>query len=66
MGVSPSCCCSRYSLAVAPPMLSTGTAIKTPLPGTSSHSSRAARRTSLGERGATQNSTAFSESSSPR
>ena len=66
IAVSPSCSCSRYSLAVDPPMLFTGTVIKTPWPGTSSHRSRAAWRTSRGDRGDTQNSTAFSVASRPR
>ena len=43
-----------------------GTVIKTPWPGTSSHRSRAAWRTSRGDRGDTQNSTAFSVASRPR
>ena len=47
-------------------LLLTGTVIKTPFPGTSSHSARAASRTMRGEWGATQNSTAFSDASSPR
>ena len=53
-------------MAVDPPMLFTGTVIKTPWPGTSSHRSRAAWRTSRGDRGDTQNSTAFSVASRPR
>ena len=43
-----------------------GTVIKMPRPGTSSHSSRAALRTSRPDRGAASSSTAFSVASSPK
>ena len=47
-------------------MLDTGTVIRMPRPGTSSHSAFSALRTSWGEWGATQNRTAFSVASRPR